>query len=272
MPCAQKYLSALPAAGLHGRARFRVAPAPVPVIVPMPVLVPVPSTTSFPCVRAVTVAVGVAVAGNKNSGVLLQVRQVPELVQIGVSQQLLLQAIFALRRCPCLALAALLCRHDETTQDARRKRTDEKHAFPKRTPSALSSRGGTHIFNFIAFEIYYNRQTLQVHEPATFAVHERPCTARAPTVCQRGTVLRACPRPVGHVVQACLPLDTVCEQVGARGRRRGHQRDRGGGGGRRQPRHWAAVRAVSGAEEDGLPRDCTRPRGPFPKVPSTVTL
>ena len=120
MPCAQKYLSALPAAGLHGRARFRVAPAPVPVIVPMPVLVPVPSTTSFPCVRAVTVAV--AVAGNKNSGVLLQVRQVPELVQIGVSQQLLLQAIFALRRCPCLALAALLCRHDETTARRSKKK------------------------------------------------------------------------------------------------------------------------------------------------------
>jgi hypothetical protein len=146
----------------------------------MPVLVPVPSTTSFPCVRAVTVAVGVAVAGNKNSGVLLQVRQVPELVQIGMSQQLLLQAIFALRRCPCLALAALLCRHDETTA-RRRKRTDEKHAFPKRTPSALSSRGGTHIFNFIAFEIYYNRQTLQsMNQPRLLSMNARARQERPP--------------------------------------------------------------------------------------------
>ena len=111
MTYAQTYLPALPAAGLHGRERLRIATAPVlepmPVLVPVlePVLVPVPSTTHFPCVRAVTVTVGVAVAG---SGALLQVRQVPELVQICVSQQLLLQAIFALLRCPSLALASLL--------------------------------------------------------------------------------------------------------------------------------------------------------------------
>jgi hypothetical protein len=91
------------------------------------------------------------------------------------------------------------------------------------------------------------------------------------TVRQSGNALQARSRPVGHVIQARLPLGTVGEQVGARGRRRGHQRDRGGGGGRRQPRRWAAVRAVSGAEEDGLPRNCTRPRGPFLKVPSSVT-